>query len=414
MILGMVLLGVGCAPRSRPLTIAVIEGPESDGLIRLAGRSTDARCRPESPADDDWGPVEVIRFPYYRLLVELENPRRTASFDVVMVDDPWLPRLAKEKLLAPLEMPPHADFVGTCLSVSKYPYDTGTLYALPYVGNSQLFCYRTDLLANANLTPPTTWEAVLKAADKILNQKTSYGYVMRAAPGNAVVTDFMPLLWAYGGDVLDKAREVSIVSSKEAKQALHMMLELSKYAPQNYSALDAREVNEYLAPTVRGRPAAMAINWNSWILKLNNDNAKIETIPDLMPAGSVKGVPELGCWLLAVPAASDNASRARKFLSFVTNRQQQKITACWGTPPVERSLFDDADLTKQYASLPELKKALEAARPRPRTPLWPEIEIALGHYLAMANSGGLSADDALERADGEIKGILAKNAKAAK
>lgn len=424
MILSLALLVAGCAPRSRPLTVAVIAGPESDGLIRIAGHGNndDDRCRPKSdiPPDDDWGPVEVIRFSYYRLLDELENPQRTASFDVVMVDDPWLPRLAQRHLLAPLELPPHADFISTCLSASKDPYGTGTLYALPYVGNSQLFCYRSDLLVAANLTPPATWEGVLKAAEIISDQKASYGYVMRAAPGNAVVTDFMPLLWAYGGDVLDKDAKAATVSSEAARIALNMMLALGKYAPQNYPALDARELNEYLAPPGRGRPAAMAINWNSWILKLNNDgatnkdSARIETLPDLMPAGSVKGVPELGCWLLAVPATSDNASRARKFLSFVTKQRQQQITACWGTPPVERALFDDPKLTKQYPSLTAQKKALEAARPRPRTPLWPEIEIALGHYLAMANSGGLSAEEALDRANREIQRILDDNANAAK
>ena len=85
----------------------------------------------------------------------------------------------------------------------RNPIATGKYFALPYVGNSQLFFYRKDLFAKYNVAPPKTWDEVLAAAKKIGAGEKMFGYVMRAAPGNAVVADFMPLLWAFGGDVLD-------------------------------------------------------------------------------------------------------------------------------------------------------------------------------------------------------------------
>jgi multiple sugar transport system substrate-binding protein len=79
------------------------------------------------------------------------------------------------------------------MALCRHPYQSGALLALPYVGNSQLFFYRKDLFRKANLKAPASWEEVLNAAKLISEQETAgapgggrvYGYVMRAAQGNA-------------------------------------------------------------------------------------------------------------------------------------------------------------------------------------------------------------------------------------
>jgi multiple sugar transport system substrate-binding protein len=50
----------------------------------------------------------------------------------------------------------------------------GPLYALPYVGNSQLFFYRKDLFEKHSLEKPATWDDVLAAA-KTIHEKESAG-----------------------------------------------------------------------------------------------------------------------------------------------------------------------------------------------------------------------------------------------
>ena len=54
----------------------------------------------------------------------------------------------------------------------KHPYESGELYALPYVGNSQLFFYRKDLFEKAGLQMPDkpTWDFVKTAAAKITDK----------------------------------------------------------------------------------------------------------------------------------------------------------------------------------------------------------------------------------------------------
>src|SRR5260370_6783086 len=97
-------------------------------------------------------------------------------------------------------------------------------------------------------------------------------YVMRAAPGNAVVADFMPLLWAFGGDVLDLSGK-PVTDSPAAIDALKFMLELGKYSPPGYAGFNADEVSAHLLQST----AAMSINWPAWIAAMD-DAAKSKVV----------------------------------------------------------------------------------------------------------------------------------------
>ena len=53
---------------------------------------------------------------------------------------------------------------------------------------------------------------------------------MRAAAGNAVVTDFLPLLWAFGADIFSPDGK-PVLNSPQAIAALKFMLELGNVTP---------------------------------------------------------------------------------------------------------------------------------------------------------------------------------------
>ena len=69
----------------------------------------------------------------------------------------------------------------------------------------------------------------------------------------------------------------------------------------------------------------------------------------------------------------------------------------------------DPELQKKYRSYPVQLESLQNSQPRPRTPLWNEIENAFGVYLSKANTGELGAEEALSRANREIVEILKRN-----
>jgi multiple sugar transport system substrate-binding protein len=312
---------------------------------------------------------------------------------------------------------PDDDFVRSSVSVCRNPYETGELFALPYVGNSQLFFYRKDLFEKHNLKDPQTWDDVLAAAKTIDERERSgapgggriYGYVMRAARGNSAVADFMPIFWSFGAEMFD-ANGNPTVNSSEGINALRAMLELGKYSPPGYASFNASEVSAHL---LQGT-AAMSINWPAWLSSFSDpDKSKVVGKMNFgtMPGEKAPGRAEIGNWLIAIPRGSRNAEAAFDFLLWATAADQMKKSALTGNPPTRRSVFTDAELVTRFPSYPAQLKSLETSKPRPRTPQWNEIENVFGIYLSRANSGEMTAEDAMNQANSEISKIVERNRK---
>ena len=255
---------------------------------------------------------------------------------------------------------------------------------------------------------PATWDDALSAAKTIQEKETEsgkvYGYVMRAAQGNAAVADFMPIFWAFGGEMFDGEGKPT-VNSPEGIAALQFMLELGKYSPPGYASFNADEVGAHL---LQGT-AAMSINWPVWISPFS-DPSRSKVIGKMefttLPSAKKPGQAEIGNWLIAIPRYSKNAEAAMDFLLWATTPEQMKLSALRGNPPTRRSLFNDAELVAKNPAYPAQLRSLESSRPRPRTPYWNEIENAFGIFLSKANSGELSPAEAMNQANAEIEKIL--------
>ncbi|HKE59569.1 MAG TPA: ABC transporter substrate-binding protein [Pyrinomonadaceae bacterium] len=392
---------------SKQLTLAVNSGVEGDAL-KQAARDYETHTGVH---------INIAEFPYANLFEKelIDLNAHTGAYDLIMLDDPWFPRFGAGQFLTELTPflqqkglnGPDADFVETSLALGRYPYQTGPLYALPYVGNSQLFFYRKDLFAKYNLKEPSSWDDVLTAAKTIQEKETTdktYGYVMRAAQGNAAVADFMPIFWAFGGEMFDSAGKPT-VNTPQGIAALKFMLELGKYSPPGYASFNADEVGAHL---LQGT-AAMSINWPAWISSFS-DPAKSKVTGRMafttLPGNQKPGQAEIGNWLIAIPRDSQNAQAAFDFLVWATSAEQMKLSAQRGNPPTRKSLFHDPELVAKYPSYPAQLKSLESSRPRPRTPQWNEIENAFGIFLSKANSGELSAEEAMNQANAEIEKII--------
>jgi len=409
----LVLLSVSCTnePGRKQLTLAVVSGVEGEAL-KQAARDYEAQTGTH---------IDIAQFPYANLFEKelIDLKARTGAYDLIMLDDPWFPRFASEQVLAELtpllqkrgQSGPDPDFVDTSIALCRHPYQTGPLYALPYVGNSQLFFYRKDLFEKYALKPPATWDDVLTAAKTIHEKENAgagaekmYGYVMRAAQGNAAVADFMPIFWAFGGEMFDTAGKPA-VNSPEGIAALEFMLELGKYSPPGYPSFNADEVGAHL---LQGT-AAMSINWPAWIGPFS-DPSRSKVIGKMafttLPAANKPGQAEIGNWLIGIPRYSQNAEAAMDFLLWATSSDQMKRSAERGNPPTRKSLFNDAGLVAKNPAYPAQLRSLESSRPRPRTPYWNEIENAFGIFLSKANSGDLSPAAAMNQANAEIDKIL--------
>src|SRR6476661_9168566 len=133
------LASCGRAGNGKTLTLAINSGVEGDAL-RQAAKDYEKQTGVH---------IEIAEFPYANLFEKelIDLNARTGAYDLIMLDDPWFPRFATKQFPTDLgrlmqkrgQTGPDADFVPTSISLCRHPYQSGALYALPYVGNSQLF-----------------------------------------------------------------------------------------------------------------------------------------------------------------------------------------------------------------------------------------------------------------------------------
>lgn len=391
-------------PSEPTLLIAVNAGVEADSLQQAV-----------QDYEQQFGvQIQVVEYPYQSLFEKLIIALSGSSthYDLVMIDDPWFPRFAQMdglRELTPLYEArdlegPDPDFLAPCLALCRYPYGHGRLYALPYVGNTQLFFYRQDLFERYNLPPPRTWDEVLSTGRWLGSQEKMFGYVMRAAQGNPIVADFMPLLWAFGGSLLDSEGRPQ-ANSPAAVEALEFMLRLAEIVPPGYVNFNADEVGAHLAQGT----AVMGINWPAWIPTFE-DPARSQVVGKIgyttVPSQKRPGASAIGNWLLAIPRGSRNPSLAFDFLLWITSQKQMQLSALRGNPPTRKSLFEEEELVARFPAYPVQYQALLGSRPRPRSPVWNEIENSFGTYLSQANAGIYSPREALDLANRDMARIL--------
>lgn len=333
--------------------------------------------------------------------VSLDSQNATGAYDLAMSDDPWIPEWCEAGVFANLTdlgYKADPDFVKASLDVGRYPYAEGDIYALPFAGNVQLLFYNKKVLEDAGFTVPETWEDVLKIAKAVNGKDGKVGYVIRGQQGNPIVSDFLPILWAYGGDVFDDNWNITI-DTPQAKEALKFYMELLKNGA-NY------EKNDIVAAVSNGK-AAMSLGWPSWYITGENATAEYAEIPS-KATNSSEAYPTgmIGNWLMGVTANSGHQELAMKFLEYITSADVQKKAAEFGGVPTRTSVLTDSELNAKYPYFEYIQSATANSVVRPRTPLWTDMETAYGTELSSAISGTKSVDQALADARAAIEAIM--------
>jgi multiple sugar transport system substrate-binding protein len=389
------------------LTIAGRDGSYGDAMQYAADEYT--KQHPNVTFD-------VLKLPYdtqYQKVV-IDMRSGTGTYDLIMIDDPNAPQFQKAGWLADLgallsakNMKLDPDIIDTTVRLGRYPYsDSGTLYALPHVGNVEMFAYRNDLFDRYGLPKPETWDSVLAAAQKLSQaDKNVTPVVFRGVKGNPIVSGFLPIYWAYGASILDGDK--AVLDSPQALAALQYFLKLKPYAPQGVDTWNSAQVRDAL---YGGRAAIATEVWPSWVGDLDNpEKSQVagKVTITAHPREVDKSSPLLGAWLLGIPKASKHQDAALSYLLYVTGKDMQiQLADRFGIAPSRASVLEDPALLKKYPWFPGQEQALRNARARPRTNKWPEIESNFGTYLQLALIGSSSPADALKGANGKVQEIM--------
>ncbi|MFC7458164.1 extracellular solute-binding protein [Brachybacterium sp. GCM10030267] len=291
--------------------------------------------------------------------------------DLLMLDNPNVQQVADSGALAPL-----ADYGittdGLTAPVADLGMYDGTLYGIAPTVNTIALFYNVQLLEDAGVEPPTTWDE-LRAAAEALTTEDRYGFAFSAIASYEGTFQFMPFMWSNDGDETDLDGEGVLGASRFWSDMVRDGL--ASRSVVNWGQGDV--IDQFKAGN-----AAMCINgpWN--IAGLTADTPDLEwdvvTIP--VPTAEHDSVAPLGgeVWTVPITGNEEKQRKAAELLkAFVAPENQLYMAGERNTIP------GDADAAERFAEEnPDLRTFVDqVSTARSRTaqlgPDWPRTAKAI-------------------------------------
>ncbi|MBW3554697.1 MAG: ABC transporter substrate-binding protein [Gemmatimonadetes bacterium] len=327
----------------------------------------------------------------HQLYVQRLNARSDDP-DILQLDVIWTPEFAAAGWLHPLDRfgPDTADFFPATVRANTWD---GTLYAVPWFVDVGMLYWRTDLLD----APPATFEALVESVRRGSSETVPRGFVWQGARYEGLVTVFLEVLGGFGGAIMDEAGDV-VVDSPEAVRALEWMRSLVERRLSPREVLTWHEEESRFA--FQNGTAVFMRNWPYAYTLMGREGSRVAGDFDVAPMPAAPGgepTTALGGSQLAISAHSDVPDAAWELLDYLTAPEQMLERAeVAGQLPSRPSLYDDPRLEAAIAvPADRAREILEAARPRPVTPIYSQLSELLQIELHRALVGQKSPADAL-------------------
>lgn len=299
----------------------------------------------------------------------------TGRYDVIQMDNPWLPEFAGGGFIENLE--PYIEKMGLKLSKdneNKWPpgvevFPTihledqlvpllnfygnweGNLYCVPNMPGVQLLYYRKDLFESDSekaafkekygydLQVPKTWDQFRDVAEFFTRAPDLYGLTWSAGRGNMAVQNYYNIAWSWGADCLafgqgfpdakDPLRNMPICNSPIGVKALEFFIGLKPFMPPGVAAYEWAEITT----DFMSGEAAMMLQWSDFVRNVEDPeksevagktgyallpgkpDAPANNVPGIVPG---KGYASLGGWGLVMNKDSKNKEAAWKFMAWAS------------------------------------------------------------------------------------------------
>lgn len=319
--------------------------------------------------------------------------------DVLQLDVVWTAELAAAGWILPLDgfRPSTDDLFPATLEANRW---RGRLFAVPWFMDVGMLYWRTDLVPRA---PASLDELARLARDR----RVPHGIIWQGARYEGLVTVFLEILGAFGGEILSPDGRVAVASPAGVRALRFLRAQIGEIAPAAVLTWHEEETRF----TFQNGNAVFLRNWPyAWPL-LNGPGSKVAGRFAVAPMPAAPGgrpSAALGGAQLAINAHSRHPDLAWRLIAFLTAPEQMLERArVAGQYPPRRSLWDDPRLAEALGvPLDDVREILESAIPRPVTPVYSELSEALQIHLHRALSGQAAPEEALRRAAWEMEEIL--------
>jgi multiple sugar transport system substrate-binding protein len=322
--------------------------------------------------------------------------------DVADLDTTWVSSIASKRLLQPLD-----PYFGTLPAKEFSPgswvgsHFNGKLYAVPDRDGSMVYFYNKTVFDTAHVPYPTdswTYQDFLSIAQKLTVPGQRYGVGMAAAlsdPSN-VMSSFAPVLFANGGNFLDKTNTTATINSAAAVKAITYWSELyTKYHVAPPGTPGFTESQDVQPLFVNNQVGLMPGTSNLYTAFAANANLRWGMV---LPPGKV-GVG--GGYAMSIPAGASNPTAARAFISWLIqpehlallNREPARSTALVYPP------WNSADFAP-------LRNAMPYQRPLPPVANWTQMENDLIVHLQKVLAGTETPKQAADALQTQFTSLL--------
>ncbi len=331
------------------------------------------------------------------------NPARNT---VSIVATSSIVPLLQDGLLRPLD-----DLVakyGKGLKPSQLIKIDGKVMAVAFMSNTQHLFYRTDILTQAKVQPPKTYEEVLAAAKAIRTAGImQHPFALNTKTGWNLGEEFINMHIGMGGRFFKAGTAEPAFNDDTGVKTLNMLKELASYSNPDFLTYDS---NATQALWEAGK-LAIATMWGSRAGAILDDKG---STPEIIKATALAGAPTVGggsvpattLWWdgFAIAKNISNADAEASFRAMMNGLTPQTVKAS-----NDAAVWLAEGYTPGAAAKGVVATAQAGARPYPMEPSMGLLHTALGDNLSTFMQGSKPAKQAL--ADAEAAYVAAAKAK---
>jgi trehalose/maltose transport system substrate-binding protein len=309
--------------------------------------------------------------------------------EVLSVDVVWMSKFAANRWIIPLDPywteQQRKNYLAVPLKAASYE---NKQWGAPLYTDAGVLFYRTDLPEVIDVARLTLWRDFIQMARAAQTKLgMPYGFAWQAKQFEGLVCNFVEILSAYGGAIVDDVHnphKVIVGTNSGALEALTAMTQwVQTISPDIINDIETDTTNKWIS----GKTAFMR-NWPGAISdSKNNAKSQVSEKFDVskLPAPAI---PCLGGWQLAINSYAESAKQdaAWEFISWMLQEDAQQYMAVKDAFAVTlASIYDDPSVQQANPFYSSLKSSIDHAQFRPIAP----------HYQCLANEIELHVHRAL-------------------
>ena len=293
--------------------------------------------------------------------------------------------------------------------------DTATyfqkLYAMPSTSDGGLLYYRKDLLDKYSLQPPTTFDEMKAACDKIKQGENDSKLNCFAGQYNkyeGLTVNFDEAVHGAGGVIVGDDGKPN-VATPEATKGLQTLVDWFKNGDIPKAAITWTE--EEGRQAFQDGTLIFHRNWG-YVYNLaqkTDGSSKVAGKFDVaaLPGITGPGVSSLGGHNYAIAKNADNKGTAVDFIKFMSSPEVEKSN-CLATSstPSLAELYSDPDVVKKFPYMPIQLKSVETAKPRPKAVEYGDVTLAIQDAAYGALQGQTAPDAALQSLQSKLQTLI--------